>query len=41
LKSMVRANPGVLLLKNGEIVGKWHHNTVPSFDELSKTYFAK
>ena len=41
LKSMVRANPGVLLLKNGEIVGKWHYNLVPSFDELSKTYFAK
>ena len=41
LKSMVRANPGVLLLKNGEIIGKWHYSTVPSFDELSKKYFAK
>jgi len=41
LKSMVRANPGVLLLKNGEIIGKWNYTTVPSFDDLSKTYFAK
>ena len=41
LKSMVRANPGVLLLKNGEIIGKWNHTTMPSFDELSKTYFSK
>ncbi|MES2830192.1 MAG: BT_3928 family protein [Bacteroidota bacterium] len=41
LKSMVRANPGVLLLKNGDIIGKWHFHNVPSFDELSKTYFAK
>jgi uncharacterized membrane protein YphA (DoxX/SURF4 family) len=41
LKSMVRANPGILLLKNGEIIGKWNYTTVPSFDELSKTYFAK
>lgn len=41
LKSMVRANPGVLLLKNGVIVNKWHYNTMPSFDELSETYFAK
>ena len=41
LKSMVRANPGIMLLKNGEIVGKWNYTTVPSFDELSKTYFAK
>lgn len=41
LKSMVRANPGVLLLKNGEIIGKWNYTTVPPFDDLSKTYFAK
>ena len=41
LKSMVRANPGVLLLKNGTVINKWHHNNVPSFDELSAQYFAK
>ncbi len=41
LKSMVRANPGVLLLKNGVIVNKWHYHNLPSFDELSKTYFSK
>jgi uncharacterized membrane protein YphA (DoxX/SURF4 family) len=41
LKSMVRSNPGVLLLKNGVIVNKWHYNTVPSFDKLTETYFSK
>jgi len=41
LKSMVRANPGVLLLKNGVIVNKWHYHNLPSFEELSKTYFNK
>lgn len=41
LKSMVRANPGVMLLKDGVIINKWHHSAVPSFDELSKQYFAK
>ena len=41
LKSMVRANPGVLLLKNGVVINKWHYNGVPSFEELTKQYFAK
>ncbi|WP_443944575.1 BT_3928 family protein [Pedobacter sp. AW1-32] len=41
LKSMVRANPGILLMKNGVVINKWHYNTVPSFEELSRTYFEK
>ncbi|MCX2453129.1 DoxX family protein [Pedobacter sp. PLR] len=41
LKSMVRANPGIILLKNGVIVDKWHYNTVPSFEVLSEKYFSK
>ncbi|WP_410219905.1 BT_3928 family protein [Pedobacter sp.] len=41
LKSMVRANPGVLLLKNGIIVNKWHYNSLPSFDRLTQKYFSK
>lgn len=41
LKSMVRSNPGVLLLKNGVIVNKWHFNTMPSFDTLADKYFSK
>jgi uncharacterized membrane protein YphA (DoxX/SURF4 family) len=41
LKSMVRANPGILLLRDGVIVNKWHYHTLPSFSELSATYFSK
>lgn len=41
LKSMVRANPGVLLLKNGVIVNKWHYHSLPSFNSLTEKYFAK
>ncbi|WP_231427756.1 BT_3928 family protein [Pedobacter sp. Leaf250] len=41
LKSMVRANPGVILLKNGVVVNKWHYHNVPTFDQLSRKYFDK
>ncbi|SDM40307.1 DoxX protein [Daejeonella rubra] len=39
LKSMVRANPGVLLLKQGTVINKWHFHNVPSYDELVAKYF--
>ena len=41
LKSMVRASPGVLLLKNGVVINKWHYHSLPSFDQLTEKYFAK
>jgi uncharacterized membrane protein YphA (DoxX/SURF4 family) len=41
LKSMVRANPGVMLLKNGTIVNKWHFHTMPDYEHLIKEYFGK
>jgi len=41
LKSMVRSNPGVLLMQKGTIVDKWHYHMVPSYDVLIKKYFRK
>ena len=29
LKTMIRSNPGTMLLKNGLIKGKWHYNDTP------------
>jgi uncharacterized membrane protein YphA (DoxX/SURF4 family) len=41
LKEMVRSNPGVLLLKNGVVINKWHYHMLPKYDELVKQYFQK
>lgn len=39
LKTVIRANPGILLLKEGIIVNKWHANDLPSLEELRAEYF--
>lgn len=35
LKAMIRSNPGVMLLQNGIVLGKWHHNDVPSYEDVN------
>ena len=36
LKTMVRSNPGILLLSNGVVVGKWHYNDVPDISTINR-----
>lgn len=36
LKTMVRSNPGIVLLQEGTIVKKWHYNDTPLADEVTK-----
>lgn len=38
LKTMVRSNPGLLLLHNGIVVAKWHKNHIPDMKQLQSQF---
>lgn len=35
LKTMIRSNPGLMLIKNGVIIRKWSHNDLPEDEQLT------
>ena len=43
LMAMIRSNPGLILMKNGVILSKWHFNDFPTVEEVKEVYpsFAK
>lgn len=36
LKTMIRSNPGLVLIRNGIILDKWHYNDFPSVEEFER-----
>jgi uncharacterized membrane protein YphA (DoxX/SURF4 family) len=38
LKTIVRANPGLMLIKKGTILDKWHNNDTPSPGEIKEDF---
>lgn len=36
LKTIVRSNPGLVLIKDATIIEKWHHNSLPTKEKLNQ-----
>jgi uncharacterized membrane protein YphA (DoxX/SURF4 family) len=36
LKTMIRSNPGLILIKEGTVIGQWHYNDFPKIDFVKK-----
>ncbi len=41
LKTMIRANPGLMLFKDGYIVKKWHYNNITDYTDIKNKYLTK
>lgn len=39
LKTMVRSNPGLVLLQDGQVIKKWHYNDIPDATDLLKEFY--
>ena len=38
LKTMIRSNPGLILMKDCKVIANWHYNNWPSFHEVQGKY---
>jgi hypothetical protein len=38
LKTMVRSNPGLILMKDGVVIEKWAFRDFPEWNEVSEKY---
>ena len=38
LQVMIRSNPGLVLLKDAVVMGKWHYNDFPDYSEFENGF---
>lgn len=38
LKTMIRSNPGLILIKGGKVLAKWHYHDFPSYEEVIRKF---
>lgn len=41
LKTMIRSNPGLMLLKAGTVIDMWHYHSFPAYNDVKSKHFNK